>query len=391
MAVSVSTSANSDLLTGEGLGFGGWKSTHARCVKWGARDGLWVGPCQSGLEANTTLLRTRRASHRITTILGSCTVIFLGVLGMEPDNKSRTSPGTLEEDFYRPPECELKILEKRMRDIAPRGSSVEKLFLARIAKLESQMKEPVTKELELKELELKGLETKLAATPDRYPYLRSRISSKIEGVKKEIVSVKKSAAPSRMPTRYEEELMISLGFDTLEELEEFLNLPTRSDLGMHPPYEFYEASSREDKWIDDHWIDDKAEDNAAAPDFSALSGREFEQLIVDLLSRMGFQADLTATTGDGGIDVVATLDKPITGGRYLIQCKRYRLENPVGAPTLRDFYGAVAAERGLKGVFITTSDFTVQARQFAEKAGVELIGNARLRKLLIEFGLGSGT
>ena len=118
-----------------------------------------------------------------------------------------------------------------------------------------------------------------------------------------------------------------------------------------------------------------------------LSGVDFEKLIVSLLSQMGFQAEMTKASGDGGIDVVAHLDKPIVGGRYLFQCKRLSAANLVGAPTLRDFYGAVTADRAVGSVFITTSDFTVQAREFGEKSGLELINLAQLRKLLADYGL----
>src|SRR5947209_116212 len=62
---------------------------------------------------------------------------------------------------------------------------------------------------------------------------------------------------------------------------------------------------------------------------------------------------MTRATGDGGIDIVAHLDKPIVGGRYLIQCKRFT--GPVGAPIVREFYGAVQADRrAVKGILITT-------------------------------------
>ncbi len=118
-----------------------------------------------------------------------------------------------------------------------------------------------------------------------------------------------------------------------------------------------------------------------------LSGVDFEKLIVSLLARMEFQAEMTQTSGDGGIDIIATLNKPIFGGRYLFQCKRYSAGNLVGAPTLRDFYGAVTADRAIKGIFITTSDYTPQAREFGEKSGLELINLQQLQKLFFEYGL----
>ena len=121
-----------------------------------------------------------------------------------------------------------------------------------------------------------------------------------------------------------------------------------------------------------------------ADELDALSGVEFEKLITSMLGRMGFRAEMTRATGDGGIDIVAYLDKPIVGGRYLIQCKRFA--GPVGAPIVREFYGAVQAERkAAKGILITTSGFTDQAREFAENLHIELIDRRKLDLLLADM------
>lgn len=122
-------------------------------------------------------------------------------------------------------------------------------------------------------------------------------------------------------------------------------------------------------------------------DVDSLTGQEFESLIKALLIEMGFQAELTEVTGDGGVDIVAMLDKPFSGGRYIFQCKRYAENNLVGSPALRDFYGAVMADKAVKGIFITTSDFTAQAKDFGSHVGVELVNRARLIQLLDEFGV----
>ncbi|MGA2630980.1 MAG: restriction endonuclease [Terriglobia bacterium] len=121
-----------------------------------------------------------------------------------------------------------------------------------------------------------------------------------------------------------------------------------------------------------------------------LSGIEFEGLITRLLERMGFRAEMTKASGDGGVDVVATLDHPLTGGRYLIQCKRYAPDSPVGAATVREFYGALTADRrAVKGILITTSGFTVQAQEFVRGLPIELIGRDQLEPLLARYGLDS--
>lgn len=118
-----------------------------------------------------------------------------------------------------------------------------------------------------------------------------------------------------------------------------------------------------------------------------MSGVEFERLVTVLLARMDFRPEMTRATGDGGIDIVAVLDKPILGGKYLFQCKRYGPENLVGASTVRDFYGAVTADKGVKGILITTSDFTAQAREFGERVGLELINLRQLQALLAQHGM----
>lgn len=119
-----------------------------------------------------------------------------------------------------------------------------------------------------------------------------------------------------------------------------------------------------------------------------LSGIEFERLISVLLERMGFCAAMTKASGDGGVDVVATLDRPLVRGRYLIQCKRYAPDCPVGAAAVREFYGALTADRNaVKGILITTSGFTAQALEFAQGSPVELIARDGLQRLLAEYGL----
>lgn len=128
------------------------------------------------------------------------------------------------------------------------------------------------------------------------------------------------------------------------------------------------------------------------PNFETLSGIAFERLITRLLHQMGFEAVMTKASGDGGIDIVATLYQPVVGGRYLVQCKRFAAGNYVGAATVREFYGAVIADRqAVKGVLITTSDFTNQAREFARQLPIELIGGTQLTKLLSECGLVAGS
>ncbi len=118
-------------------------------------------------------------------------------------------------------------------------------------------------------------------------------------------------------------------------------------------------------------------------DLMQLSGTEFEVCVTGLLQRIGFRTELTRATGDGGIDIVAYLDRPIVGGRYLVQCKRFTDATPVGAPMVREFYGAFVADRSaVKGLFITTSSFSARAREFVQNLPIELVDGVQLKALL---------
>lgn len=118
-------------------------------------------------------------------------------------------------------------------------------------------------------------------------------------------------------------------------------------------------------------------------DLGALTGTDFERLITTLLQQMGFTAEMTKASGDGGIDIEAVLDRPIVGGRYIFQCKRLAPDTLVGSPIVREFYGALIADRkAVKGILITTSGFTIQAQEFARNLPLELIDGSTLKSLL---------
>ncbi len=119
--------------------------------------------------------------------------------------------------------------------------------------------------------------------------------------------------------------------------------------------------------------------------------RFFEVLVLDLLHAMGYgatRADLehAGGSGDGGIDGVISLDR-LGLEKVFVQAKRW--QGRVGRPAIQGFYGALAGRRATKGVFITTSDFTDDAIEFADKVErIVLVDGARLGALMIEHGVG---
>ena len=118
---------------------------------------------------------------------------------------------------------------------------------------------------------------------------------------------------------------------------------------------------------------------------SVMDPLAFEELVRRLLERMGFEARLTKASHDGGVDIEAEDTRPIVGGRLLVQCKRYA--GVVGSPVVRDLYGAVTDAHANKGILITTSHFSPDARQFAQGKPLELIDGEQLEALLSQHNL----
>jgi restriction system protein len=71
-----------------------------------------------------------------------------------------------------------------------------------------------------------------------------------------------------------------------------------------------------------------------------------------------------------------------------LQAKRW--ERTIGRPDIQQFAGALQAQRARKGVFITTSSFSAEARQYAERIDTRiiLIDGTGLAKLMIAHGVG---
>ncbi|MDP2606991.1 MAG: restriction endonuclease [Deltaproteobacteria bacterium] len=118
----------------------------------------------------------------------------------------------------------------------------------------------------------------------------------------------------------------------------------------------------------------------------------FEDLVLDLLHALGYGAseedlERVGHSGDGGIDGVISLDK-LGFERVYVQAKRW--QGSVGRPEVQAFYGALAGRRARKGVFITTSGFTREAREFGSQMAdtIVLIDGPRLTSLMIDNGVG---
>jgi restriction system protein len=119
----------------------------------------------------------------------------------------------------------------------------------------------------------------------------------------------------------------------------------------------------------------------------------FEQVVLDLLVKMGYggskkeAAQVTQRTADEGIDGLINEDRL---GLEVIYIQAKRWKHKVGRPEIQNFVGAIAGKKAGKGIFITTSDFHDNAREYATTLHQKLvlIDGRRLAELMTEHNIG---
>lgn len=118
-----------------------------------------------------------------------------------------------------------------------------------------------------------------------------------------------------------------------------------------------------------------------------------EQLVLRLLVRMGYGGLETPTEhlgapGDAGLDGLIRLD-PLGLDVVYVQAKRYT-DQHVGRPDIQAFVGALHGAQASRGIFITTSRFSPQAVDYADRvnARLVLIDGPELAALMIEHDCG---
>ena len=116
----------------------------------------------------------------------------------------------------------------------------------------------------------------------------------------------------------------------------------------------------------------------------------FEHIVKRLLEEMNYQnVDVTARSGDGGVDVVGDIELGITSVREVVQVKRHR--GTIQRKDLDALRGSLYRFNAVRGTIVTTSRFAkgTQAAAFATgTAPITLIDGDKLIDLLIEHGIG---
>jgi restriction system protein len=126
-----------------------------------------------------------------------------------------------------------------------------------------------------------------------------------------------------------------------------------------------------------------------------LSPKFLEVVVLELLHAMGYGASESSIEhvggpGDEGVDGIIHQDT-LGLQRIYVQAKRYKAENSIGRPDIQKFVGALAGQGANGGVFITTSSFSADAKDYASKnlnSRVVLIDGAEFGLLMVRHGIG---
>lgn len=122
----------------------------------------------------------------------------------------------------------------------------------------------------------------------------------------------------------------------------------------------------------------------------------FERVVVDLLVAMGYGGSVREAgqaigrTGDGGIDGIIKEDQL---GLDIIYLQAKRWEGVVGRPEIQKFAGALLGQNARKGIFVTTSSFTKEARDYVSRldSKIILVDGAQFAELMIDHNVGVTT
>lgn len=103
-----------------------------------------------------------------------------------------------------------------------------------------------------------------------------------------------------------------------------------------------------------------------------LTPRGFEELVAELLGRLDYEVTLTPISKDGGKDIYAAKKDHLGTFLYIVECKKYAPDNPVGVGLVRQLNGVVQAEQATAGILATTSFFTSGAKEFQKAISYQI-------------------
>ena len=111
------------------------------------------------------------------------------------------------------------------------------------------------------------------------------------------------------------------------------------------------------------------------PDTKNMDGQTYEVFVAELLTKRNFEVQLTKTTGDQGVDIIAKKN----GITFAIQCKRY--SHKVGNAAVQEVISGMKFYKTNFGAVVTNSQYSKSAIELANVSNIMLLHDTELNKL----------
>lgn len=93
-----------------------------------------------------------------------------------------------------------------------------------------------------------------------------------------------------------------------------------------------------------------------------LPSRRFEELVAKIFEDQGYEVSLTPEKKDGGYDILCRSNEKLLNLLFLVECKKYAKNRPVGVEVVRGLFGVTEMQKANFGMIVTTSSFTKGAQ-----------------------------
>ena len=115
-----------------------------------------------------------------------------------------------------------------------------------------------------------------------------------------------------------------------------------------------------------------------------MDAYRFEHFVAGVLTALGYHADVTQQSGDGGVDVLASRDPlRLTPPIIKVQCKR--TVSPIGGPAVQGLLGTLAQGGNELALFVTLGGYTTEALHIGRtRHDLRLITGNELIELVLE-------
>ncbi|KAJ54537.1 hypothetical protein ACMU_17675 [Actibacterium mucosum KCTC 23349] len=199
----------------------------------------------------------------------------------------------------------------------------------------------------------------------------------------------KEERPTILSGMFERDAFLDVDLSRVEPkacFKSFKGVSAASLIGLAPVAPIMEISREDQRFIEGR---DIASDVGAQMNLAAMDWDEFEHLVREIFGKefevRGGEVKVTQSSSDGGVDAIAFDPDPISGGKIVIQAKRYT--RTVGVSAVRDLYGTVMNEGAGKGILVTTADYGPDAYKFAADKPLTLLNGANLLFMLEKHGV----